>query len=79
MNIQEVTLEDLVDEIISFGERMDSLESRIESMELRIDSASEDLERLTEYNLSGFETLHGRFDFIDEQFDRIETRIASSY
>jgi predicted nuclease with TOPRIM domain len=79
MNIKEVTLEDLVDEIISLAERLDSLETRVESIELRMDNISEDLDRLTEYNLSGFETLNGRFDLFDEQFDRLETRIASSY
>lgn len=79
MNLNEVTAEDLVDEIISLAERLDSLEIRMESMEMRLDNVSEDLDRLTEYNLSGFETLNGRFDFIDDGFDRLETRIAATY
>lgn len=79
MNIKEVTSEDLIEEIISLGERLDSLEVRMESIEMRLDNASEDIDRLTEYNLSGFETLNGRFDLIGDQFDRLETRVTASY
>ena len=78
-----ITIKDLAEGLADFAdtiiERLDSIEGRLDGMELRQDNVSEDMDRLTEYILSGLETLNGRFDYTDNQSERIESMIATTY
>lgn len=83
MSDKEITIKELAEGLAQFAdiitERLDSIETRIESTEIRIDNVSEDMDRLTEYTLSGLETLNGRFDYLDDQFSRMESRASAIY
>lgn len=77
-----VTLQKIVDSqklllsaVYDLSERVTSLENAVSSMELKADNMVEDLDHLTHYTLSGFETVNTRFDYLEDRFDRMESAI----
>lgn len=74
-----VHMERMIEHMEEISEALNSLEYRIEGIEMRTDGISEDIDHASHYSLTGFEAVNGRLDFIDDQFDRLESRLASSY